>query len=228
MAIVRNCHTGHVMFGVEIGRPGLTPESIGRARIFAVNFHSHFAPPWMIAAFMWADVQLERICGGITGKLHSQKLAALVCHGFSVVLIESALAIATRVYAQRKWSIGNFIRALGQRLHGHNGAFADENWQNFRRGMYQGLHRGSRRSSLLMQTFTAPIVVPISRWKFHRIRIWFFWEWRRRDQQVGAEQKFVSRVEIERMLVRGSIRKFIKQWTHVRQPSSLLFFNICV
>src|SRR3954462_633300 len=187
MAIVGDCHADHVMFGIEDRLSGFAAESIRYTGILAVNFHPQLRPPGTITAFVRAKVDPERVDCSFAGKLHSQELATLICHGLSVILIERTLAITARIDSEREWSGWNLIRALSQRLHGQDGPFPYKNRQNLKRGMYLRLHRCGWRSSSLMQPLAAPIVVPVNRRKFNRIRIRLFRERRRRNEQIGAE-----------------------------------------
>src|SRR5580692_600975 len=57
----------------------------------------------------------------------------------------------------------------------------------------------------------SPIVVPIQRRKLYGVVVQLVGKWRGSNQKVGAEQKLVSGIEIERMLVGRSLRKFEEQ-----------------
>src|SRR4029077_47089 len=97
-AIIWNVHTDHVMRSIYHKRPrGHPARGYTCVRVPTVNLDPQFTPPSSITARVRSNVQSDRVGRSFAGKLHAQKLAAPICQGLAVVLIERTLAIATGI-----------------------------------------------------------------------------------------------------------------------------------
>src|ERR1700691_1881995 len=125
-AIVRDCNAHLMMRGMHHYRAGLCLAAyhcVRHGRVQTVNLYLQITPPGLIAALVRADMYLDRVALHCAAKLHSQKLAAFVSHGLSVVLVERTLTILAGIYAQQKRPLGNLAGALDERLHRKDRAF---------------------------------------------------------------------------------------------------------